>query len=151
MKKNKNEPRLEEYALRITRWIGSAQSLLVHTGIFTLTILLLVSRIFPFDAIILVFNTAVSLEAIYLALFIQMTVNYTTETIESVEEDIDEIQEDIDEIQVDVDELQEDVEEMSEEDKQEAQRKADQRRTLEQLRADLARLIADVDRLQRPS
>src|SRR6266481_6473517 len=139
----KKKHRLEHTALAVTRWIGSPQSVFMHTAIFSVFIALLLANIFPFDALLLVFNTGVSLEAIYLALFIQMTVNYTTATIEEVEqnideiqedvgeiqedmgeiqEDIDEMQEDVEEIQEDVDELQEDVEEMSEEDKAEEAR-----------------------------
>lgn len=52
----------------------------------------------------MILTTAVSLEAIYLAIFIQMTVNRTTESLAGVEEDIDDIQEDIDDIQEDVSE-----------------------------------------------
>jgi chromosome segregation ATPase len=76
---------------------------------------------FKADTILLVLTTVVSLEAIYLAIFIQMTVNQNTESLEEVEEDLEdiveevgEISEDIDEIQHDVDEIQEDVEEISE-------------------------------------
>lgn len=50
-------------------------------------------------------TTIVSLEAIYLAIFIQMTVNRNTEELQEVGQDIDEIQEDIDEIQEDVDDI----------------------------------------------
>jgi len=63
------------------------------------------------DQILLVLTTVLSLEAIYLAIFIQMTVNKNTKSLRIVEKDIDEIQEDIDEIQEDVEEIQEDVEE----------------------------------------
>ncbi|HEV8666294.1 MAG TPA: hypothetical protein VN665_00405 [Candidatus Paceibacterota bacterium] len=154
--------RLEHTALTITRWIGSPQSIFLHTFIFAVTIALLISNIFPLDVLLLIFNTAVSLEAIYLALFIQMTVNYTTATIEGVEQDIDEIQEDVgeiqedidemqedvEEIQGDVDELQEDVEEMSEEDKEEEAREVAEGKTLEQIHAGLQKLMLDVEKLQ---
>ncbi|HBY74527.1 TPA: hypothetical protein DEG21_01265 [Patescibacteria group bacterium] len=63
---------------------------------------------------LLILTTVVSLEAIYLAIFIQMTVNRNTLSLKAVEEDIDEIQEDIDEIQEDIDEIQEDVDEIQE-------------------------------------
>jgi peptidoglycan hydrolase CwlO-like protein len=66
------------------------------------------------DTVLLVLTTAVSLEAIYLAIFIQMSVNENTESLEEVEEDIDEIQHDVDEIQHDVDEIQHDVDEIQE-------------------------------------
>jgi uncharacterized protein YoxC len=147
--------RLEDTALAVTRWIGSPQSIFIHTLIFSITIGLLVANVFPLDALLLIFNTAVSLEAIYLALFIQMTVNYTTATIEEVEQNIDEIQEDIgemqedvEEIQEDVDELQEDVEEMSEEETEEEAAESKQQKTLEQLHEGLLKLMQDVEKLQ---
>lgn len=43
---------------------------------------------------LLVLTTVLSIEAIYLALFIQMTVNKTSDDIEEVEKDIDIIQAD---------------------------------------------------------
>ena len=61
------------------------------------------------DTILLVLTTAVSLEAIYLAIFIQMSINRNTESLQAVEEDVEEIAKDVDEIQEDVDEIQEDV------------------------------------------
>ncbi len=70
--------------------------------------------VLQFDRMLLILTTVVSLEAIYLSIFIQMTINYTTRSIEVVEQNIDEIQEDIDEIQEDVDEIQEDVDEIQE-------------------------------------
>lgn len=105
--------RQQNLSFRATRWIGSAQSVVIHTiffiGIFSL-------RFFDFsmDDILLILTTLVSLEAIYLAIFIQMTINQHGEDLEEVSEDIEEIQEDVDEIQKDVDEIQENVEEISE-------------------------------------
>ena len=65
--------------------------------------------------VLLILTTVVSLEAIYLSIFIQMTVNQHAEELEEVSEDIEEIQEDVGEIQKDVDEIQEDVEGIQEE------------------------------------
>lgn len=96
---------------KFIRWIGSTNSLLVHTLFFGVMIYLAFSDI-GFDKVMLVLTTIVSLEAIYLSIFIQMTVNKQGEELEEVSEDIDEIQEDVDEIQKDVDEIQEDVEEI---------------------------------------
>jgi peptidoglycan hydrolase CwlO-like protein len=71
-------------------------------------------RIFGISSedVLLILTTVVSLEAIYLSIFIQMTVNQHAEELEEVSEDIGEIQEDVDEIQKDVDEIQEDVEDI---------------------------------------
>jgi peptidoglycan hydrolase CwlO-like protein len=103
-----------------TKWIGSKKSVVLHTLFFILMFSLIFFG-FKADTILLVLTTVVSLEAIYLAIFIQMTVNQNTESLEEVEEDLEdiveevgEISEDIDEIQHDVDEIQEDVEEISE-------------------------------------
>jgi cell division protein FtsL len=66
---------------------------------------------FDMDKILLVLTTAVSLEAIYLSIFIQMSVNKTKESLASVEKDIDDIQEDVEDIQEDVEDLNEEDEE----------------------------------------
>jgi peptidoglycan hydrolase CwlO-like protein len=75
----------------------------------------------PVDKSLLVLTTIVSLEAIYLSILIQMSVNRTTQSLEEVEEDLGEIQQDIDSIQNEVedigeeiDEIQEDIEEIGE-------------------------------------
>ncbi len=125
---------LERATIRMTQWMGSTTSIIVHTlafiGIWGLLFLGL-----KFEQVMLILTTVLSLEAIYLALFIQMTVNRNTESLEDVEEDVDdlesnlkkihknvsslaedvdEIQEDVDEIAEDVDEIQEDIDEISE-------------------------------------
>ncbi|MFA6184785.1 MAG: hypothetical protein WCT51_01985 [Candidatus Shapirobacteria bacterium] len=100
--------RLEEISEKLTRYIGTPLSIVIHTflfvGIFSLKFVG-----FDMDKILLILTTIVSLEAIYLSIFIQMSVNRTTESLASVEKDIDEIQ-------IDVDDIQEDVEELNEED-----------------------------------
>ena len=113
MAKRQKAP-LEEYALSITRWVGSLQSIVIHTIAFATSFMLVLVGVLQFDRMLLILTTVVSLEAIYLSIFIQMTINYTTRSIEVVEQNIDEIQEDIDEIQEDVDEIQEDVDEIQE-------------------------------------
>lgn len=147
--------KMEKTAMAVTRWIGSAQSILLHTVVFAAVIFMLFEKVFSFNVLILVFNTAVSLEAIYLALFIQMTVNYQSRSIAEVEKDIDEIQEDVEEIQGDVDEIQEDVEdisedveEMSEEEKEEDRIHAEHNKTLADIQNDLKKLMNDIEKLQ---
>jgi archaellum component FlaC len=63
---------------------------------------------FSVDQILLILTTAVSLEAIYLSIFIQMSVNKTKLTIAGVEKDIDDIQEDVQEISEDINDDDED-------------------------------------------
>ncbi len=113
--------------MRATRWIGSSASLVFHTIVFIGAFLLSFLGV-AFDTVLLVLTTVVSLEAIYLAIFIQMSVNKQGtdikevskeveeihENVEDIQEDVEEIQQDIDTIQEDVDEIQEDVEEIHE-------------------------------------
>ena len=104
----------ETVTFRVTSWVGSTASLVLHTLIFAGFFALVGLGLIELETMLLILTTIVSLEAIYLAIFIQMTVNANTESLREVEEDIDEIQEDMEEIGEDIDELQEDVEEMSE-------------------------------------
>lgn len=147
------DPRdMEKTALAITRAVGSPKSILVHTILFAVSFLAAFSGYISFDRMLLVLTTIVSLEAIYLAIFIQMTINYQGQDIAEVQEDIDEIQEDVEDISEDIDELQEDVEEMSgEEETEEAaeeRRKNEQKQTLEVIQTDLRKLLDDVERLK---
>lgn len=108
-----NKPKNEYGSEKLIKWIGSTRSLVVHTIFFLIMIILAFSDI-GFDKVMLVLTTIVSLEAIYLSIFIQMTVNKHSKELEDVSEDIEEIQEDVGEIQKDVDEIQEDVDEIQE-------------------------------------
>ncbi|MEK7569354.1 MAG: hypothetical protein AAB500_00460 [Patescibacteria group bacterium] len=105
--------KFEDYSRRITRWIGSPQSIIIHT-IFFIGIFFL--RLWGYSGtdVLLFLTTLVSLEAIYLSIFIQMTVNRHAEELEEVSEDIEEIQENVGEIQENVGEIQENVEEIQE-------------------------------------
>src|SRR3989338_1519927 len=100
---------LERMALSATKHIGSLPSLVLHS-IFFVGIFSLQWFSVSFNQIMLVLTTVVSLEAIYLAIFIQMTVNRQAHQIEEVSEDIDEIQEDVEDIQEEAKEISEDVE-----------------------------------------
>jgi len=82
----------------------------------------------------LTLTTFVSLEAIYFSIFIQMTVNRATESIEEVGEDVEEIQEDVEEISEDVEEISEDVEEVQEE--------------VKEIGEDVEEISKDVDKIQ---
>lgn len=66
----------------ITEWMGSNASILIHTILFTGFFLL---RFFgvSLDGILLALTTIVSLEAIYLAIFIQRSVNKQTVRLET--------------------------------------------------------------------
>ncbi len=82
----------------ITQSIGTPVSIVLHTlfffGIFSLTLIG-----WDFSRVLLLLTTILSIEAIYLALFIQMTINKANEIIEDVEESIEDVEADIDDIQ----------------------------------------------------
>ena len=112
---------LKKLPVRTMDWIGSVSSLVIHSILFVLYFILGFFQIFDWDRVLLVLTTLVSLEAIYMAIFIQMGVNRTNQGLQDVEEDIEEIQEDVGQIQENVEDLgedvvllQEDVEEISE-------------------------------------
>ena len=89
---------IERFSFLLTQKIGTPASLAAHT-VFFLVMFILPILGMQFEQMLLVLTTIVSLEAIYLALFIQMTVNRTHEGIEDVAEDISDVGEDIKEIQ----------------------------------------------------
>ncbi len=97
----------------VTSWIGSPASLIIHTIFFFVMILWGFLGENSQEAL-LILTTIVSLEAIYLSIFIQMTVNRHADELGEVSEDIGEIQEDVGEIQEDVGEIQKDVDDIQE-------------------------------------
>jgi uncharacterized membrane protein len=124
---------IEHLALKATKWIGSTQSLIVHTILFVSAFIIAILGI-PFDRVLLVLTTIVSLEAIYLSIFIQMSVNRNEQRLDLVSEDIDEIQEDIEEISEDIEEISEDVGEIQED--------------VEQIEKDVDEIQEDIDEIQ---
>lgn len=135
---------LEQIAGKSAKWIGSPHSLIFHSALF-LCFFLAGFFGFAWSSVLLVLTTIVSLEAIYLSIFIQMSVNRNTESLLLVEEDIGEIQEDIDEIQEDVDEIQEDVVEITEEENH----KILELKVLEHIEQTLTRLQEDITILKK--
>jgi len=94
---------------KITGWIGTPTSIFLHS-VFFVGIYILRFFGWEYSDINLILTTVVSLEAIYLSLFIQLSVNRQAQNIQDVAEDIGEISEDIDEIEKDIEEIEEDVE-----------------------------------------
>jgi uncharacterized protein YoxC len=158
------------FVSRVTSWVGSISSLAIHTCIFAAIFILGITHVAEWEILLLVLTTVVSLEAIYLAIFIQYTVNRQAESLKEVEEDIEEIsedideiqedveelgedmgeiQEDIEEIQEDVDEIQEDVEDITEEDATSESDEEQHKKTLEQLTNDIRRVLADLEELKK--
>ncbi len=152
---SRSKRRIEHTATRITEWIGTTDSILIHTALFIVSFLFVFAGVRA-DTVLLVLTTAVSLEAIYLAIFIQMTVNRNTESLEDVEEDIEEIQEDVKELESGVEEISEDVEEMTQDidkiqasDAEEAAIETTMHRALGNIEKDVQRLLADIEALKR--
>ncbi len=151
----------ELIAEKFTGWLGSTTSIVVHTIVFIASFTLVIFGV-KFDSVLLILTTAVSLEAIYLALFIQMSVNKNTQSLADVEEDIEEIAEDvveiaedvegiekdIDEIEKDIDEMQEDVEEIEKDGDEDDLHDEKTMLTLTQLQKDIQKVMEDIDALK---
>lgn len=148
MSKENNQTKITNYADSFTRWIGSLASLIVHTILF---LLCFVSGLIGdnWDTILLVLTTIVSLEAIYLAIFIQMSINKNTASLQAVEQDIDEIQEDVEGIAEDVDEIAEDVEELNEEESEAETQEDMDRRLMKEIQQHMQRISADLEQLKK--
>lgn len=131
---------LETLALSVTRGIGSVPSIIIHTLLFVGAFIMVFFG-FNFDRVLLIVTTIVSLEAIYLSIFIQLSVNYQARALENVEKDIDEIQEDVEEIAEDVGEIAEDVEDI-----QEAHEEIQE--DIEEIQKDVDEIQKDVDEIQ---
>lgn len=108
---------LESISVKITNWIGTPYSIVAHTLLF-LGIFLLKFLGVNIADILLILTTAVSLEAIYLAIFIQMTVNRNTASLESVEDEIEEISEEVEDLSEEFEDISEDLEEDDSEEEQ---------------------------------
>lgn len=100
--------------------MGTPWSILAHSIFFASFFGLMFLGV-DSDTVMLILTTAVSLEAIYLSLFIQMSVNKNTESLSGVEDDLDKTQEDVEDIEgalstvaSSVKEIEEDVEDISE-------------------------------------
>lgn len=85
--------------------IGSVPSLIIHTILFILAWLFT-------DFLFL--TTIVSLEAIYLSILIQLSVNIQAKKLQSIQEDVEGIQEDVEGIQEDVEDEEDDDESIKE-------------------------------------
>ncbi len=133
-KKRKEKVSLEKIALTATKWLGSVESLLAHTVAFIVSFSLVLFGI-PFDRVLLVLTTVLSLEAIYLAIFIQMSVNQNTIRLAVVEQEIEDIAEDVEEIAEDVEGIEKGVEEINE--------------NVEEMQEDMEHIEKDIDEIQK--
>lgn len=132
--------KLENIAISVTRGIGSIWSVIIHTLLFAgaFVSILLGAEL---ERVLLVLTTIVSLEAIYLSIFIQMSVNHQAKALANVEKDIDEISQDVEEIAEDVEEIAEDVEEIAED-------MEDIQENVEDIQEDMEEIQEDLDEMQ---
>src|SRR5262245_25427062 len=93
--------------------VGSVPSLVIHTAVFTAFFIAAIAGWVAWDQMLLVLTTILSLEAIYLAIFIQMSVNRQAASLKEVEKDVDIIQENVEDLKEDVGDIQQDVDEIS--------------------------------------
>ncbi len=166
--KIQNNSVAEVIAEKFTSWLGSTTSIVVHTIVFIAAFAFVLFGV-PLDTVLLTLTTVVSLEAIYLALFIQMSVNKNTksladveedieeiaedveeiqEDVEGIEKDIDEIQEDVEGIEKDIDEIQEDVDEIEKDEDENDLHDAATMKTLNTLQEDIKKLMEDLQTLK---
>lgn len=102
----------------------------------------------PISFVLLVLTTLLSIEAIYLALFIQITVNRNTRSLEEVEEDIEEIQEDVEGLEDDVEEISEEIDDIQAEDIKDDMQEEEAKVTLKNIEDDLEKLMSDISSLK---
>ncbi len=143
--KKKSVDSIERFSIRATHWVGSTNSLLVHTALFMVAFTLYFLNV-ELNKILLVLTTVVSLEAIYLSIFIQMSVNRQARRLREVARDVEEISEDIEGIEKDVDEIQKDVEEIEEDD---AEDKARDDIMLQKIESALAKVSEELAELKK--
>lgn len=144
-KKPKNKINIDE---KITAAMGSMKSIVFHTFLFIIFLTLPLYTNLSFDLVLLILTTIVSLEAIYLALFIQISINRQAQAIEEVSDDIEEIQEDVEEINDSVDEIEKDIEEVTE-DVEELNQSVDEiEKDVQEISDDVEEIAEDVEDIQ---
>ena len=139
---------IEKAVLNIISSIGSVKSLFIHTGLFVGSFCLYFLGV-EMDSILSVVTNIVSLEAIYLSILIQMSVNFQSKKLELVAADVEDLQEDVEDIQSNVEDIQENVEDIQEnvEDMQEDDDDEDDD-DLKEIRNTLEKLMKEVVELK---
>lgn len=115
---------MQKIFLQIPNLLGSTKSIVIHT-ISIITMFLLAFVGVEFDTILLIVTTVLTIEAIYLSLFLQLSMNQNSKDIEEIKQDADEIQHDLEEIQEDTEEIQKEIGEIQE-DTEEIQKEVDE-------------------------
>jgi peptidoglycan hydrolase CwlO-like protein len=132
---------------RFIAGVGSIPSLIAHTLVFSAFFLAAVAGWVAWDQMLLVLTTLLSLEAIYLAIFIQMAVNRQSASLKEVEADVDAIQENVEDLKENVGDIQQDMEEITE-DVDEEKRKQRQAAMLETLTNDVKVMLRHIESLK---
>ena len=112
--KNKNKFSLNDAPDVLVRWIGTTNSLLVHTLVFALSFLSHWIFGISMESVLLILTTVVSLEAIYLAIFIQRSVNQQATRLDDVEESLDDVEEALDDVEESLDDVEESLDDVEE-------------------------------------
>lgn len=146
---------LEKISEKLTTLIGTPFSIVIHTLLF-IGIFVLTNFGFTVDDVLLILTTVVSLEAIYLSIFIQMSVNRASTHIADVKEDISDIQEDVEDLEENIDDIQEDVEglesnvkEISEDYDESDKEEDDLAKALKRIESHLSLLQEDISKLKK--
>jgi len=130
-KKKKKKFSAAEIPDILVKWVGTTNSLIFHTFFFLFSFLSHWIFRLSIDYVLLILTTVVSLEAIYLAIFIQRSVNQQATRLEDVEEALDDVEESLDDVEESIDDVEESL---SSKDHAHTQRNAKEiHRTLEEL------------------
>jgi uncharacterized protein YoxC len=136
---------------KVISWVGSPASLVIHTAAFAACFAVSLAGWVGWALMLTVLTNVVSLEAIYLAIFIQFSVNQQAKSLKGVEEDVESIQEDVEELGGHVEDIKEDVEDIQEdigEDAAEDARKRNQAQMLETLTNDVKAMLQHLESLK---
>ena len=139
---------MEKGAERITQWVGSTSSVMLHTLLFLTAFTLPVLGVMSFERMLLFLTTIVSLEAIYLSIFIQMSLNMNNQNIGIIQEDIEELGEEIEELGEEIEEIGEDIEELGEDIEELGEDIEELGEDIEELGEDIEEIQKEVDELQ---
>lgn len=128
---------------RVIVWIGSPTSLVIHSLVFAGFFAVSFFKWVAWDLMFAILTNVVSLEAIYLAIFIQMSVNRQAASLKVVEEDVGDIQENIEELGENVEELGENVEELGENVEELGENVEDLKEDVEDIQEDIGDISED--------
>lgn len=110
----KTKQRKRTVTEKVIHWIGTPHSLVFHSILFIGFFLAPFIFRFSFDLMLLILTTIVSLEAIYLAIFIQHSVNAQSVRLDDVEESLDDVEENLDDIEESIDDVEENLDDLEE-------------------------------------